>query len=71
MGNEILNQIAIDDDEHRRKILPIVFNDLARTSEDDAGHWQQSVRDGAVFVMQRYEQVDLKFYAECNSDTRK
>ena len=31
-----------------------------------AGHWQQSVRDGAVFVMQRYEQVDPKFYAECN-----
>ena len=65
-GNEILNQITIDDESHRRKILPIVFNDLARTSEDGSGHWQQSVRDGAVFVLQRYEQIDPSFYAECN-----
>jgi serine/threonine-protein phosphatase 2A regulatory subunit B' len=65
-GNEILNQITIDDESHRRKILPIVFNDLAKTSEDGSGHWQQSVRDGAVFVLQRYEQIDPSFYAECN-----
>ena len=65
-GNEILNQITIDDESHRRKILPIVFNDWARTSEDGSGHWQQSVRDGAVFVLQRYEQIDPSFYAECN-----
>ena len=39
---------------------------MARTSEDGSGHWQQSVRDGAVFVLQRYEQIDPSFYAECN-----
>jgi|EP00945_MAST-04E_sp_MAST-4E-sp1_P003426 serine/threonine-protein phosphatase 2A regulatory subunit B' len=67
-GNEILNQIVVEDETHRRKILPIVFPALASISEEGPdGHWQQSVRDGAVFVMQRYEQQDSRFYTLCQT----
>jgi serine/threonine-protein phosphatase 2A regulatory subunit B' len=70
-GNEILNQIAVEDEAHRRKILPIVFPALAAISKEGSGHWQQSVRDGAVFVLQRYEQHDSRFYATCQAQNDK
>ena len=64
-GNEILNNTVIDTEMNRSVILPIVFKALYRNKDPDTAHWQVSIRDGAIFVLQRYEVADPELYARC------
>ena len=64
-GNEILNQTVVDMPSHRSVIFPIVFRALYRNKDPSTAHWQASIRDGAIFVLQRYESVDPELYEQC------
>ena len=64
-GNEILNQTVVDMPSHRAVIFPIVFRALYRNKDPSTAHWQASIRDGAIFVLQRYESVDPELYEQC------
>ena len=67
-GNEILNQTVVEMPAHRAVILPIVFDALYRNQDPDTAHWQASIRDGAVFVLDRYRSVDPELYASCEQN---
>lgn len=64
-GNEILNQTVMEMESHRAVVLPIVFNALYRNNDPKTAHWQSSIRDGAMFVLQRYESTDPDLYHQC------
>jgi serine/threonine-protein phosphatase 2A regulatory subunit B' len=64
-GNEILNQTVMEMQSHRAVVLPLVFNALYKNSNPETAHWQGSIRDGAMFVLQRYESTDPDLYQQC------
>ena len=57
--------MVVDMPSHRSVILPIVFRALYRNKDPNTAHWQSSIRDGAIFVLQRYETVDPELYEQC------
>lgn len=50
---------------HRAVVLPLVFNALYKNKDPETEHWQGSIRDGAMFVLQRYESIDPDLYQQC------
>lgn len=63
--NEVLNQTVVESRPHREVILPIMFRALYRNRDPATGHWQESIRNGAIQVLQRYENVDPELFQEC------
>lgn len=60
-NNRNIAAVFVDDEAHRRVVLPLIYGPLMRNSMT---HWHASVRQLAGAVLQMFRDTDARLYAE-------